>query len=62
MRTTKKLKPRKRGTPPACLQSAPPISIAIRLDVLAGIELQHGHHAAAEHLARRAEALREVRP
>ena len=36
--------------------------LARRLDVLAGCELQHGHHGAAEHLARRAEALREVRP
>lgn len=36
------------------------VSLARRLDVLAGCELQHGHHLAAEHLARRAAALREV--
>ena len=32
--------------------------LARRLDMLAGCELQHGHHLAAEHLARRAQALR----
>lgn len=37
------------------------VILARRLDVLAGCELQHGHHHAAEHLARRAQALREVR-
>jgi hypothetical protein len=35
--------------------------LACRLDMLAGCELQHGHHLAAEHLARRAQALREAR-
>ena len=30
------------------------------LDTLAGAELAHGHHGAAEFLARRAEALRAV--
>lgn len=30
------------------------------LDILAGAELAHGHHGAAEHLARRAESLRAV--
>ena len=33
--------------------------LARRLDLLAGCELQHGHHHAAEHLARKAQALRE---
>ncbi len=37
------------------------ITLAMRLDMLAGCELQHGHHLAAEHLARRAQALRETR-
>ncbi len=37
------------------------ITLARRLDVMAGCELQHGHHLAAEHLARRAQALRELR-
>jgi hypothetical protein len=37
------------------------ITLAQRLDVMAGCELQHGHHLAAEHLARRAQALREAR-
>ena len=36
------------------------VILARRLDVLAGCELQHGHHDAAEHLARRAAALRTV--
>ncbi len=35
-------------------------TLAMRLDVLAGCELQHGHHLAAEHLTRRAAALREA--
>ena len=34
--------------------------LARRLDILAGCELQHGHHLAAEHLAQRAQALREA--
>ena len=34
--------------------------LARRLEVLAGCELQHGHHAAAELLAHRAAALREA--
>lgn len=33
--------------------------LAQRLDMLAGAELQHGHHAAAERLAWRAAALRQ---
>ena len=36
------------------------VILARRLDLWANCELQHGHHGAAEHLARRAEALREV--
>ena len=34
---------------------------AAMLDRLADAELQHGHHGAAEHLARRAAELREAR-
>ena len=34
--------------------------LARRLEILAGCELQHGHHAAAERLAWRAAALREA--
>ena len=34
--------------------------LARQLDLMAGCELQHGHHLAAEHLARQAQALREV--
>ena len=34
--------------------------IARRLDMMAGIELQHGHHLAAERLAWRAEEMREA--
>lgn len=37
------------------------VTLAMRLDMLADCELQHGHHLAAEHLARRAQALREAR-
>jgi len=33
---------------------------AATLDRLAGIELAHGHHAAAEHLAQQAAAMREA--
>ena len=32
----------------------------IRLDVLAAVELQHGHHAAAEHLSRLAAEQRKM--
>jgi len=39
----------------------PRVTLAMRLDMLAGCELQHGHHLAAEHLARRAQAVREAR-
>ena len=34
---------------------------AIRLDILAAVELQHGHHAAAEHLSNLAAKIRETR-
>lgn len=45
--------------------AAPPeqaarIARARRLAILADCELQHGHHAQAEHLARMAEALRQM--
>jgi len=36
------------------------VTLAMRLDMLADCELQHGHHLAAEHLTRRAQALREA--
>lgn len=36
------------------------VTLAMRLDILAGCELQHGHHLAAEQLALRAQALREA--
>lgn len=35
-------------------------ALAAALDRLADLELQHGHHAAAEHLARQAAAMREA--
>lgn len=35
-------------------------TLARHLEVLAGCELQHGHHAAAEHLSRQAAAMREA--
>ena len=35
-------------------------ALAATLDRLADAELQHGHHAAAEHLARQAAAMREA--
>ena len=34
--------------------------LARRLDMIADLELQHGHHRQAEHLAHRAAQLREV--
>lgn len=34
--------------------------LARHLDLIAGIELQHGHHRQAEHLAHRAALLQEV--
>ncbi len=33
----------------------------VRLDILADLELQHGHHTAAEHLSRLAAEQRELR-
>lgn len=36
------------------------VILARRPYLLAGCELQHGHQLAAEHLTRRAQALREV--
>jgi predicted TIM-barrel enzyme len=36
------------------------ITLAMRLDMLADCELQHGHHLAAERLALQAQALREA--
>lgn len=44
-----------RPRPPACR-----VAHAALLGILAAIELQHGHHAAAERLAWRADALREA--
>lgn len=52
-------KPR-RPTPAATPTHDHRAILARRLEVLAGCELQHGHHAAAEHLAWRAAALREA--
>jgi len=55
--------PKKRRKPGANATSTADhrVTLAMRLDMLAGCELQHGHHLAAEHLARRAQALREAR-
>ena len=36
------------------------VIMAQRLDTMADVELQHGHHHAAEHLAWRAAALRQA--
>lgn len=44
----------------ATRQADPRVVLARRLDMLAGAELQHGHHHFAEHLARRAQALRDA--
>ncbi len=52
------LKPR-RPAPAATSTHDHRAILARRLEVLAGCELQHGHHAAAERLAWRAAALRE---
>jgi hypothetical protein len=55
-------RPRRRRKPAASVSVAVDhrAILARRLDLWANCELQHGHHGAAEHLARRAEALREV--
>ena len=57
-------RPRRRRKPAASVPAAVDhrVILARRLDLWANCELQHGHHGAAEHLARRAEALREARP
>lgn len=39
-----------------------PTARAVMLDRLADLELQHGHHATAEHLARQAASMREAAP
>lgn len=48
---------RRRKSAPLVVTSA---AQAAMLDRLADVELQHGHHAAAEHLARQAAAVREA--
>ena len=45
---------------PAHPQRSHAPALAATLDRLADAELQHGHHAAAEHLARQAAAMREA--
>ena len=45
---------------PAPIQRSHAPALAAALDRLADAELQHGHHAAAEHLARQAAAMREA--
>jgi len=45
---------------PAHIQRSHAPALAAALDRLADAELQHGHHAAAEHLARQAAAMREA--
>ena len=52
-------------TPPTRRCTAAPATVspaahAAMLDRLADAELQHGHHAAAEHLAAQAAAVREA--
>lgn len=49
-------RPAARSTP----QVDPRAILARRLEILAGCELHHRHHDAAEHLAWRAAALREA--
>jgi len=51
---------RRKPTPAATPTHDHKAILARRLEVLAGCELQHGHHAAAERLAWRAAALREA--
>ena len=45
---------------PTHIQRSHAPALAAALDRLADAELQHGHHAAAEHLARQAAAMREA--
>lgn len=52
--------PKRRRPAAPCPGAVTPAARAAMLDRLADAELQHGHHAAAEQLARRAAAMREV--
>jgi len=55
---------RKRNQPPALPPAPKPdprVVLARQLDLFANLELQHGHHLAAERLAWRAAELRETR-
>ena len=52
--------PPRLASQPAPIQHSHAPALAAALDRLADAELQHGHHAAAEHLARQAAAMREA--
>jgi len=56
--TTKPIKRHRPASPTS--YTVNPAARAAMLDRLADAELQHGHHAAAEHLARQAAAMREA--
>ena len=55
-----KTEPRQSSAPRRFAPSVNPILTPARLDLLADLELQHGHHAAAEHLSRLADEQREL--
>ena len=56
-----KLTTSKRRRPAAPFPATvPPAALAAMFDRLADLELQHGHHATAEYLARKAAAVRET--
>ena len=59
MRTNTKLR-RRKATPSNTSALDHRAILARRLDLIAGIELQHGHHRVAELLAHRAARLREA--
>ena len=62
MRSSIKKRSRRTKSVPTVQGQDHRLILARRLDLLAGCELQHGHVAAAEHLAHRAAELRQVAP
>lgn len=56
----KRIPPKRRRPAAPSPTAITPSARAAVLDRLADAELQHGHHATAEHLARQAAAIREI--
>ncbi len=62
MQTITKPKRRRKAAPTTIPTPAHAALCPVMLDLMANFELQHGHHATAEHLARQAAAMREAAP